>query len=40
MMSSDLPPMGIGPDSDQEVSFHSRSEDSVQVHMVQANVGH
>jgi hypothetical protein len=29
-MSSDLPPVGIGPDSDQEVSFHSRSEDSVQ----------
>ena len=29
-MSSDLPPMGIGPDSDQEVSFHSCSEDSVQ----------
>jgi hypothetical protein len=29
-MSSDLPPMGIGPDSDQEDSFHSCSEDSVQ----------
>ena len=29
-MSSDLPPMGIGPDLDQEVSFHSCSEDSVQ----------
>jgi DNA polymerase III epsilon subunit-like protein len=29
-MSSDLPLMGIGPDLDQEVSFHSRSEDSVQ----------
>jgi hypothetical protein len=26
-MSSDLPTIGIGPDSDQEVSFHSCSED-------------
>jgi hypothetical protein len=29
-MSSDLPPMGTGSDSDQEFSFHLHSEDSVQ----------
>ena len=29
-MSSDLPPMGIGPDSDQEDSFHSCSDVSVE----------